>query len=98
MDYREILNEAFAAPISAEQAYGCGRVYVWINKEHRAKIRTAARKLGKKFLSGSDAGHLNGCLYIGYDNNDGLALARGTIVAKTLKAHGIECFRDEYGD
>jgi hypothetical protein len=98
MNFQKILTDAFATPVSPAITSGCGRVYVWIGKKDRRKICNAARKIGKKFLIGADAGHLNGCLYVGYDNNDGTALARGTIVADALKAVGVECYRDEYGD
>lgn len=98
MELTQILTEAFAKPISAERAIGCGRIYVAISDKEAAKnVAKAAKKIGKIFDKRSHYGTSN-ALYIGYDNCDGIALARGTAVVAALKAAGISCYRDEHGD
>ena|SRR5665213_1676002 len=97
MDYVALLTTAFTTPVPAERGIGCGRVYVAVDKEHAKGIKAAAKKLGKIFQGRSHYGASN-TIYIGYDNCDGNALARGTFVVATLKAAGIGCYRDENGD
>ena len=94
----QILSEAFLKPVTAERGIGCGRIYVAISDKEAAKeVAKAAKKLGKIWQKKSHYGTSN-ALYIGYDNCDGLALARGTAVVAALKAAGISCYRDEHGD
>lgn len=98
MDYVAILKAAFEAPVTRESGIGCGRIYVAIvEKEHVAGIKKAAKTLGKIFQAKSHYGTSN-ALYIGYDNCDGIALARGTAIVTALKAAGIAAYRDEQGD
>lgn len=98
MDYAALLTEAFSKPVVRERGIGCGRIYVAITDDAAAKaIAKAAKKIGKIFDKRSHYGTRN-ALYIGYDNCDGMALARGTAVVAALTAAGIPCYRDEHGD
>ena len=99
MNYQAILTEAFESADRApsEAAIGCGRIYVSVGGEHAKGIARAAKALGKRFQKVSHYGASN-ALYIGYDNCDGKALAKGTAVVNVLKDHGISCYRDECGD
>ena len=84
--------------ISPERAIGCCRVYVSIADKAQAKeVAKAAKALGMIWQGRSHYGTSN-ALYIGYDNCDGNALARGTAVVNALKSAGINCYRDEQGD
>jgi len=97
-DLNKVLADAFASPIARERGIGCGRVYVVISDKAQAKlVEKAAKKLDKIFQKKAHYGMTN-ALYIGYDNCDGAALARGTAVVKALKEAGINCYRDEHGD
>lgn len=93
MDYVAILRDALGSPVTPERPLGCGRIYVSVDKAHAKGIRAAAAKLGKLFQTRSHYGTAN-ALYVGYDNCDGQALARGTAIVAKLKAAGIECYRD----
>jgi hypothetical protein len=98
MDIAALLKSAFEQPVSPERPIGCGRVYVSITDDAFAKkVKAAAKKLGKDFQPKSYYGTKN-ALYIGYDNMDGRALARGTAVVAALNSAGIPCYRDEQGD
>jgi hypothetical protein len=98
MDYVALLKTAFETQVPAERGIGCGRIYVaGFDKEHAKGIKAAAKELGKIYQGRSHYGDSN-ALYIGYDNCDGKALARGTFVVATLKAAGIGCYRNEHGD
>lgn len=97
-DFHAILSDAFSKPVAAERGIGCGRIYVAITDDAAAKeIAKAAKRLGKIFDKRSHYGTRN-ALYIGYDNCDGMALARGTAIVSALKAAGVSCYRDEHGD
>lgn len=97
LNYTRILNEAFTSPAAPERPLGIGRIYVVIDKGHARGVAKAAKALGKIFQTKAHYGMKN-ALYIGYDNHDGRALARGTKVVEVLKAHGIGAYRDEHGD
>lgn len=97
MNYKSILAEAFATPAPKERGCGCCRVYVSVDSAHARGIAKAAKSLGKIFQKKSYYGASN-ALYIGYDNSDGIALARGSAVVEVLKAYGISCYRDECAD
>jgi len=109
-DYLAILTEAFAAPVVVERPSGCGRVYVVLgaswdaSEEAKAQakadakgIAAAAKKLGKIWQAKSHYGDRN-ALYVGYDNHTGYELGKGTAIERVLKAHGIDCYRNEHGD
>lgn len=87
-----IVAEAFAAAqhVTPERISGCGRVYVVPFGTTRRSTLAAARKAGKIVV--------NGMIYVGYDNADGVALAKGTAIVAALKAHGVSCYRDEHAD
>ena len=91
------LATAFTAPVIPERGIGCGRIYVSVGGEHAKEVAKAAKALGKKFQKRSHYGTAN-AIYVGYDNCDGEALARGTAIVNALKALGIEAYRDEQGD
>lgn len=98
MDYASLLASAMSKPIVRERGIGCGRIYVSISdKAHAKGIAKAAKKLNLIWQKKSHYGTSN-ALYIGYDNCDGMALARGTAVVETLRAAGIQCYRDEQAD
>lgn len=98
MDYVKILRDAYAAVSTAERASGCGRVYVCIaDKKHRAGIKAAAKKLGKTYQTEAAYG-FKYVLYVGYDNNTGVELGKGTKIANMLVMAGIDAFREEAGD
>jgi hypothetical protein len=97
INYVQVLQSAFDAPVTMERGVGCGRIYVVVDKEHAKGISTAAKKLGKIFQRTAHYGMKN-ALYVGYDNCDGRALSRGTKIVETLRAAGIGCHRDEHGD
>ena len=98
MDVTSILADALKKPVGRERPLGCCRVYVSISDPDAAKkVAAAAKKLGKDFQKRSHYGTKN-ALYVGYDNMDGMTLARGTAVVDALKAAGIPCYRDEHGD
>lgn len=91
---------AFAAPVGPrERAYGCGRVYVsfcGLTRPEVNALAAAAKKLGKIFQRKAAYGFTN-ALYIGYDNADGGASARGKAIAESFKAAGLPCYVD-YGE
>jgi hypothetical protein len=91
------LAAAFLAPVTPERGIGCGRIYVSVGGEHAKEVAKAAKALGKKFQKRSHYGTAN-ALYVGYDNCDGEALARGSAIVAALKAAGVDAFRDEHGD
>ena len=97
IDYVSILNEATKSHIEPERPLGIGRIYVVVDKAHARGIGAAAKKLGLIFQMKAHYGMKN-ALYVGYDNHDGRALARGTRVVEMLKAHGIGAYREEQGD
>lgn len=94
----EALRNVLATPVRPERGIGCGRIYVAISDKDQAKmVGKAAKKLGMIWDKKSHYGTPN-ALYIGYDNCDGNALAKGTAVVNALKAIGVSCYRDEHGD
>ena len=94
----ETLTVAMATVVRPEPGIGCGRIYVLISDKDQAKlVGKAAKNLGLIFLKKSNYGTSN-AIYIGYDNCDGIALAKGTAVAKALNAIGVVCHRDEVAD
>lgn len=110
-DYLKILTAALVAPYTSARPSGCGRVYVCVpsttwqgtadqNAQAKADARgiaAAAKKLGKIFQKRSHYGDSN-ALYVGYDNCTGAELGRGDAIVATLKAAGIDCYRNEHGD
>ena len=97
IDHKAALTAALAAPAPVTLRSGCGRVYVMIDKAHRRGIAAAALALGVRYLKEA-YGAGKGALYVGYDNANGVELARGAAMVEVLKAHGIPCYRDEVGD
>ena len=97
IDYVAALKDALTAPYSVDARSCCGRVYVVPAKDHKRGLRAAAKKLGARWLSEA-YGTSRGVLYVGYDNADGHALARGAAMVAALKAHGVDCYRDEVTD
>jgi len=99
MDYVSALKSAISAAstVSPERGSGCGRIYVIPSSEHKRGLKAAAKKLGviwtdKTYGIGASS------LYVGYDNCTGKELAKGTAMVAALKAHGIDCYRDEVAD
>jgi len=99
MDYKSVLNAAFYdAPIQIGRGIGCCRVYVVISdKAHVKGVAKAARAMNKVFQTKAHYGMSN-ALYIGYDNCDGLALARANAVAKVFNENKISCYVEYHGD
>ncbi len=98
MTLANIIRDAFESKVSPERAIGACRVYVSIVKNVDArKVQKACEAIGVKFQKRGHYG-TSEVIYCGYDNFDGMALARGSTVASALKANGIECYRDEHGD
>lgn len=100
LDYGAILTEAMtaagAAPVTERS--GCGRVYVMlVGTAHRAGISKASKASSIRYF-GAGKGRYSFSLYVGYDNADGRALARGAAIARVLKDRGIDCYRDEVED
>jgi hypothetical protein len=96
------LEAAFNNPVLPEdfRRYGACRVYVGITSEDKNHVKAVAatcKALGKIFEKKNHYGTRN-VIYVGYDNFDGRALARGTAIVAALKAEGIEARRDEHGD
>jgi len=84
-----LLADAWAKPVAAERPIGCCRVYVLISSEEAAKdVAKAAKKLGKIYQKKAHYG-LSRALYVGYDNMDGMAFARGKAIVGALHAAGI---------
>jgi hypothetical protein len=96
-DLLETLKSAFEKPVTPERPQGCCRVYVSVADTAARKVASVAAKLGKDFQAKSYYGTRN-TIYVGYDNMDGRALARGTAVVSALEAAGISAYRDEQGD
>lgn len=97
VDYIGALERAMKATPAPVRASGCGRVYIVPEKAHKKGLKAACVKLGMRWLA--DAyGSAKGVIYVGYDNADGRALARGAAMVEVLKAAGIDCYRDEVDD
>lgn len=99
----EILKAAMAVPATPKTGPfgGCGRVYVTLSMGKDRKlvnaVAAAAKELGLIFQREAYYGMTN-ALYIGYDNADGRAMAKGEAVAKELTARGIPAYMDAHGD
>ena len=93
----EVVKAAFAMQVTPAPASGCGRVYVSVPKEHATAVAAAAKKLGIIFQRKAYYGAKN-VLYIGYDNADGKALAKGEAVAEALTKAGIQAYSEAFGD
>lgn len=93
----EAVKKAFAAPFTPARASGCGRVYVTVPKEHAKAVAEAANKLGIIFQRNAHYG-LRNALYVGYDNADGRALAKGEKVAEVLTEAGIKAYSEACSD
>lgn len=80
---------------------GCCRVYVEIFAgKDRALINdiaAACKEVGQIFQRKAHYGMSN-AVYVGYDNHDGHALARGTLIADALRSLGIDAYRSDHGD
>ena len=97
IDYVGALERAKVAPVPPVRASGCGRVYIVPEKAHKRGLKAACAKVGMRWLA--DAyGSAKGVIYVGYDNADGRALAKGAAMVEALKAEGIDCYRDEVAD
>lgn len=97
VDYVSILREAFETPVVPERGIGCGRIYVCIPKEHAKGVAKAAKTLDRIFQAKAHY-NMRNALYVGYDNCDGRALARGTKIVEAFKAAGVQAYREEHGD
>jgi hypothetical protein len=97
MNYVSVLKAAFEQKVASEQPLGCCRVYVSVDKAHAKGVAAACKKLNLIFQKKSHYGASN-AVYVGYDNCDGKALAKGSAVVAALKAAGVDCYRDEQGD
>lgn len=97
----DILRAAMALPFEPKKGPtgGCGRVYVCVYGD-RATVRdfAAACKAHGLTWIGRGGGSIANSLYVGYDNADGGALARGEVIAAHLKANGISCYSDAHAD
>lgn len=78
---------------------GCGRVYVVVSGDRATinAVAAAAKKLGVIFQRKAYYG-LRNALYVGYDNADGRALARGEAIAEHLTAAGIPAYSEACAD
>lgn len=78
---------------------GCGRVYVSVSGERATinAVSAACKKLGLVFDRRSYYGTRN-AIYIGYDNADGRALAKGEAFAAKLSELGLPAYCDAHGD
>jgi hypothetical protein len=95
-----------ARTVPPQRASGCGRAYVVLTgvarkgKGAKANLQMwddAAKASGLMFLK--EAYGVSGCcLYIGYDNADGRALARANSIAESLVAAGIGAYMDAVQD
>lgn len=97
----EALTAAWSAPYTKKTGAfgGCGRVYVSVSGEREFvnAFAAAAKKLGLIFQRKAHYG-LRNALYVGYDNADGNALAKGEAVAEALKARGFSAYSEAFGD
>lgn len=79
---------------------GCGRAYVSLGKVDRKVLRAyqdGAKLAGVRYLPEA-YGAGKRCLYIGYDNADGVALAQAEAIAKNLQALGLPAFDEAVAD
>lgn len=95
----EAVQAAFAVAVQPKTGAfgGCGRVYVCVPKEHATAVAAAAKKLGVIFQRKGHYG-LSNTLYVGYDNADGRALAKGEAIAESLTKAGIRAYHEVCAD
>jgi hypothetical protein len=97
----EVVKSAFEMKVAPKQGAfgGCGRVYISVCGDRAVinAVSAAAKKLGIIFQRKAAYGMRN-ALYVGYDNADGRAMARGEAIAEYLKANGIVAYMDAHGD
>jgi len=99
----EILKAANEAPVSPPaRISGCGRAYVCVmaggDKELLRYVAAACKKLGLLFERTGHYGTGSNSIYMGYDNADGIPIAKGKVFAAVLNARGIRAYEDAVGD
>lgn len=83
------------APHSAVRASGCGRVYVSIGYTKMMKSSPIAKELIAAGFKLTPRPYRAGLfIYVGYDNADGIALARGEYIASLFNDAGLRAFCD----
>jgi hypothetical protein len=101
IEIADALRAAMAAPFAPKTGPtgGCGRAYVCVlgSKEDVKLFAAACKNQGYTFLRKA-YGTGGNALYIGYDNADGIALARSEAVAAELSKRGLRCYADAVGD
>jgi len=97
----EAVTVAFGLQVAPKQGAfgGCGRVYVCVSGDKATinAVAAAAKKLGLIFQRKAHYG-LGNALYIGYDNADGRAIARGEAIAESLTKAGLPAYMEACGD
>lgn len=95
----EAIKAAKDAPYTVDRASGCGRVYVTVGGDRKTinAVAAACKALGLIFQRKAYYG-LRNAIYVGYDNADGRALARGKVFAETLRARGISAYDEACAD
>ncbi len=91
------MTTAFSIKATPNGTSGCGRVYVVVSGDRSTinAVAAAAKKLNVIFQRRAHYGMSN-ALYIGYDNADGKALAKGEAVAASLSAAGLSAYMDAH--
>ena len=103
----EVFRALEVGPLEA-RGLGCGRVYVNFGKlrdggkamkiieKELSQIATFRGLSCRKFTKRPNSSYKQ--FYIGYDNNTGIELAVGKIIADAFNLHGFHAYRDEDGD
>ncbi len=91
------LKAAMEEKVKPQRPSGCGRVYVYVEKEAQPVLKQPAKALNISYMKrpygvGVDA------IYVGYDNATGEALSRGELLATRLREIGIKAYREEVSD
>jgi len=103
---KQALLVAHQEPYQPQRASGCGRAYVVLTGIAKGKGRKATLKLyedackslGLLFLKEAYGVGKIPCIYIGYDNCDGKALAKSVVFAAKLREQGIPCYDEAVAD
>jgi hypothetical protein len=95
----DALNAAMSAPFTAQRASGCGRAYVCVSgtRQEITAFAAACKARGLTFLKKA-YGTSGNALYVGYDNCDGIALARAAVIAAELSKQGLRAYSDAVSD
>lgn len=96
-DHKAILQAGLAKAIQPAKKIGCCRVYVTFDKADAKGVEKAAANLGKRFQKKAHYG-LSNALYVGYDNCDGVAIARAEAIQAEFAAKNIGCCIEYCGD